>query len=76
MDEPNLDLKNLNWLILGYYFELARNSASENLVYINRPLINLIKKEVSKTYYSNNSPGSKLKHSLDDIIEGVLYIPS
>lgn len=45
-----------------------------NLIYINKPLINFIKKAVSKKYYSKSNPGQNLKHNLNDIIEGILFM--
>lgn len=44
------------------------------LVFINRPLIQFIKKRVHKLYYSKQHPGNRLTHNLETIIEGMLYI--
>lgn len=44
----------------------------EELIFIGKPLINSIVKLVTKTYYSAPTPGRKLQHKLNDIIEGIL----
>ena len=46
----------------------------DNLIFINKPLIKLIKKEVNRKYYSGKHSGNKLKHSLNNIIEAILKI--
>ena len=46
----------------------------DELIFINKPLINFIKMEVNRIYYNKISPGRQLYHKLDNIIEGILYI--
>ena len=45
-----------------------------NLIFINKPLINFIKNAVNKKYYNKSNPGQSLKHNLNDIIEGILFM--
>lgn len=44
------------------------------LIFINKPLIECIKCEVNETFYKKIRPGQKLKHNLNDIIEGILFM--
>ena len=46
----------------------------EDLIFIGKPLIEFIKKQVTKKYYTHITPGRSIQHNLQDIIEGILYI--
>lgn len=46
----------------------------DKLIFISKPLINFIRKEVIAKYYTHKRPGKKLHHNLDHIIEGILFM--